>query len=372
MHFCAGDSIAIIFVFIFCCVLCVWLFFFSLAPRNRIFFLRTNERTTQTMDIDEKEEEEEERQTQREDAEMTTTTTSMITTTTTTTTGRGLGKSNDNNNGDDGVDQDLLILERIIATKTNDNNQKLRLLSQGAEARVFTTTFLGKPCVVKQRFKKKYRHPVLDQKLTRSRLLAECRSLMKARILGVQAPTVLFVDKPSASIFMERVEGKSLKEVLKSIAERESEEEEDEDNTRTKSSANDGTTASPSSPSSSSPAHLRAVKYGHEIGLIVSKLHDGNITHGDLTTSNFLVHARTDSVYIIDFGLSKTQIVGEEDIGVDLYVLERSLIAAHKSEGERVWRECLKTWKETCGKSKEAFKRYEEVRARGRKRSMVG
>ena len=341
-------------------------FFFSLAPKPHFFLAHETKTNDEMMDIDEKEEEEE-RQTQREDAEMTTTTT------TTTTTERGLGKSNDNNNGDDGVDQDLLILERIIATKTNNNNQQeLRLLSQGAEARVFTTTFLGKPCVVKQRFKKKYRHPVLDQKLTRSRLLAECRSLMKARILGVQAPTVLFVDKPSASIFMERVEGKSLKEVLKSIAERECEGGGEEDNTRTKGSANDATTASPSSPSSSSPAHLRAVKYGREIGLIVSKLHDGNITHGDLTTSNFLVHARTDSVYIIDFGLSKTQIVGEEDIGVDLYVLERSLIAAHKSEGERVWRECLKTWKETCGKSKEAFKRYEEVRARGRKRSMVG
>ena len=42
------------------------------------------------------------------------------------------------------------------------------------------------------------------------------------------------------------------------------------------------------------------------------------------------------------------------------------------AEGEKVWRECVKTWKETCRKSAEAFKRYEEVRARGRKRSMVG
>ena len=67
------------------------------------------------------------------------------------------------------------------------------LVSQGAEGRVFAVKFCGRDTIVKQRFKKKYRHPVLDQKLTRSRLLAECRSLMKARILGVQAPTVLFV-----------------------------------------------------------------------------------------------------------------------------------------------------------------------------------
>ena len=201
---------------------------------------------------------------------------------------------------------------------------------------------------------------------------------MKARILGVQAPTVLFVDKWSSSIFMERVEGKSLKEVLKSIAAEEDEEgeekKEEEKTTPPRNATAEDATAAPSSssPPLSSSAHRRAVKYGREIGLIVSKLHDGNITHGDLTTSNFLVHAQTDSVYIIDFGLSKTQIVGEEDIGVDLYVLERSLVSAHSREGERVWRECLCTWKETCGKSKEAFKRYEEVRARGRKRSMVG
>jgi len=271
-------------------------------------------------------------------------------------------------------DADARLLHRI-ALKTHHHHC---LLSQGAEARVFSTTFLGKPCVVKQRFKKKYRHPVLDEKLTRSRLLAECRSLMKARILGVQAPTVLFVDKSSASIFMERIEGKSLKEVLKSISKEEEEEKGSKTDdglptTTTRTTTQSKTTVrTTAAASGSSPAHHRAIKYGREIGLIVSKLHDGNITHGDLTTSNFLVHAKTDSVYIIDFGLSKTQIVGEEDVGVDLYVLERSLIAAHKSEGEKVWRECLKTWKETCRKSAEAFKRYEEVRARGRKRSMVG
>ena len=37
--------------------------------------------------------------------------------------------------------------------------------------RVYTMTFLGRPTVVKERFKKAYRHPVLDAKLTRSRLV---------------------------------------------------------------------------------------------------------------------------------------------------------------------------------------------------------
>jgi TP53 regulating kinase-like protein len=335
---------------------------------------------TITMDIDDKEEEEEEEEQREEKEETTTRKTKTKTKTRTTTIDDAVEVDQDdehllqrilhyNNNNDDGNDENR---------RREEQKKRLHLLSQGAEARVFSTTFLGKPCVVKQRFRKKYRHPVLDQKLTRSRLFAECRSLMKARILGVQAPTVLFVDKRSSSIFMERVEGKSLKEVLKSIAAEEDEEgeqkKEEEKTTPPRNATAEDATAAPSSssPPLSSSAHRRAVKYGREIGLIVSKLHDGNITHGDLTTSNFLVHAQTDSIYVIDFGLSKTQIVGEEDIGVDLYVLERSLVSAHSREGARVWQECLRTWKETCGKSKEAFKRYEEVRARGRKRSMVG
>jgi TP53 regulating kinase-like protein len=345
---------------------------------------------TITMDNDDKEEEEEEEE-QREEKEETTTRKTKTKTKTRTTTiddavevdqddehllqrilhynNNNTNNNNNNNNNHDGNDENR---------RREEQKKRLHLLSQGAEARVFSTTFLGKPCVVKQRFRKKYRHPVLDQKLTRSRLFAECRSLMKARILGVQAPTVLFVDKRSSSIFMERVEGKSLKEVLKSIAAEEHEEgeqkKEEEKTTPPRNATAEDATAAPSSssPPLSSSARRRAVKYGREIGLIVSKLHDGNITHGDLTTSNFLVHAQTDSIYVIDFGLSKTQIVGEEDIGVDLYVLERSLVSAHSREGARVWQECLRTWKETCGKSKEAFKKYEEVRARGRKRNMVG
>ena len=47
------------------------------------------------------------------------------------------------------------------------------LVSQGAEGRLFETTFLGRPCLVKERFKKSYRHPVLDEKLTNKRLTQE-------------------------------------------------------------------------------------------------------------------------------------------------------------------------------------------------------
>ena len=49
------------------------------------------------------------------------------------------------------------------------------MISQGAEGRVFAVQFLNRPAIVKQRFKKTYRHPVLDAKITRSRLTSEAR-----------------------------------------------------------------------------------------------------------------------------------------------------------------------------------------------------
>ncbi|PKI47175.1 hypothetical protein CRG98_032446, partial [Punica granatum] len=52
------------------------------------------------------------------------------------------------------------------------NNGSLILLKQGAEARVFESNFVGRRCIIKERFSKKYRHPSLDSKLTLKRLNA--------------------------------------------------------------------------------------------------------------------------------------------------------------------------------------------------------
>lgn len=44
-----------------------------------------------------------------------------------------------------------------------------------------------------------------------------------------------------------------------------------------------------------------------KIGQLIAKLHDSNIVHGDLTTSNVLVKRRSDDDYdlvLIDFGLT--------------------------------------------------------------------
>ena len=108
--------------------------------------------------------------------------------------------------------------------------------------RVFETQFLGRPTIIKQRFSKQYRHPTLDAKLTTSRLkqvckgyhlllaspaaspqpaspsaaylLQEVRSILRARKIGVACPVVYYVEQEAATIYMEQIQGRSVKALI--------------------------------------------------------------------------------------------------------------------------------------------------------------
>ena len=47
----------------------------------------------------------------------------------------------------------------------------MKLMSQGAEGRLYLSELFGATCVVKERFVKKYRVAALDEKLTKTRIL---------------------------------------------------------------------------------------------------------------------------------------------------------------------------------------------------------
>ena len=50
-----------------------------------------------------------------------------------------------------------------------------KLIKQGAEAKIYKVTFNEKEAILKQRLSKLYRHPKLDKKLTKSRLVKESK-----------------------------------------------------------------------------------------------------------------------------------------------------------------------------------------------------
>lgn len=63
-----------------------------------------------------------------------------------------------------------------------------------------------------------------------------------------------------------------------------------------------------------------------QIGENIAKLHDVEIIHGDLTTSNMILQGS--KVYFIDFGLGFIS-PKVEDKAVDLHVLRQALEAKH-------------------------------------------
>ncbi|KAK1913841.1 hypothetical protein P3342_007086 [Pyrenophora teres f. teres] len=89
-------------------------------------------------------------------------------------------------------------------------------ITQGAEALVYKTTFLtpSTPVVVKYRPPKPYRHPTLDRRLTKQRLLAEARSLVRVKRDGVNVPGVLGADWEAGWLVLEYVEGRTVRRVL--------------------------------------------------------------------------------------------------------------------------------------------------------------
>lgn len=134
-----------------------------------------------------------------------------------------------------------------------------------------------------------------------------------------------------------------------------------------------------------------------KIGRAVGRMHEVGVCHGDLTTSNMMLRPlevlqtngsstigdaangqRAESagrdlegeIVLIDFGLAG-QSLQDEDKAVDLYVLERAFGSTHP-EAEEGFQGVLKAYGESYKGAKVVLKRLEDVRMRGRKRSMLG
>ena len=144
----------------------------------------------------------------------------------------------------------------------------------------------------------------------------------------------------------------------------------------------------------------------HRIGQTVGRMHAAGIVHGDLTTSNIMLRggeqpgqqhdqqrdqhleqttsssstaafqassassASSSSIVLIDFGLA-SQTTQEEDRAVDLYVLERAFGATHP-HAETLFGVVLEAYGREYKGGPVVLRRLADVRARGRKKSMVG
>ncbi|XP_053674259.1 EKC/KEOPS complex subunit TP53RK [Anopheles nili] len=224
-----------------------------------------------------------------------------------------------------------------------------QLLKQGAEGKLYVGTYKGKSCLVKERFEKKYRHPALDRQITRQRIKAEQKAFQRCATAGVLTPELYGIDLEGRKIFIEYLErSRTAKDFIDELT------------------ASKGATES-----------LALKVFAQKLGQMIGVLHQNNLVHGDLTTSNFLLDPIESNdvlpykLVIIDFGLSHFS-DNTENKGVDLYVLERAILSAH-SQLPDLFDLILQSYCEhNTNRCKETIAKYEEVRARGRKRTMVG
>lgn len=197
----------------------------------------------------------------------------------------------------------------------------MKELARGAEAII---RIKSNKVLLKDRVSKKYRHPQIDSELIKSRTRKESKILEKLQGL---APKLLKTDNKS-KIEMEFIKGKVIKDIL------------DEN-----------------------------IFLAKEIGRLTGEIHDKNIVHGDLTTSNIILENAKPSennkikIKFIDFGLSITT-QKEEDKAVDLHLFKEAVEAKHHKFEKEIWNNFLDGYNP---KNKEAIlKRLEKVEARGR------
>ncbi|UCD07571.1 MAG: Kae1-associated serine/threonine protein kinase, partial [Candidatus Aenigmatarchaeota archaeon] len=82
------------------------------------------------------------------------------------------------------------------------------VVARGAEAILYLEEQNGKTILVKDRIRKGYRIPVLDEKIRAKRTKREAKMLSRAARAGVTVPNVLELEK--SSIKMDFIEGKTV------------------------------------------------------------------------------------------------------------------------------------------------------------------
>lgn len=189
--------------------------------------------------------------------------------------------------------------------------------------------------------------------------MSEARILSKCRRDGLRVPTVYAIDEAAGCLLLEWVPGTpvrvNINERLGSRTEGIEGDEELKDLMR-------------------------------RIGTAVGKMHKIGIIHGDLTTSNMMLSPPPASRTSDDAGTNKSSLDGEivvidlglasggiqdEDRAVDLYVLERAFGSTHP-RAECLFGEVLEAYRQTFKQASIVLKKLEDVRMRGRKRSMLG
>lgn len=200
--------------------------------------------------------------------------------------------------------------------------EAMELIQRGAEAELYRTEFEGRPALMKKRVSKSYRNTEIDKTIRSRRTRSEAKLLAKARSVGILTPKVFDVNSDDFYIMMEFIDGLRLKDSLKS-------------------------------------ENLKQLSGG--VGENIAKMHENSIIHGDLTTSNILLHNK--ELVFIDYGLGFLS-KKIEDKATDLLVFKKTFEATHSDMPEG-WDFIIEGYLRAGGE-KEVIERIKAIEKRAR------
>jgi TP53 regulating kinase-like protein len=203
------------------------------------------------------------------------------------------------------------------------------VLYQGAEAKIIRSRYHGYDVVVKKRVNKRYRIKEIDNELIQNRTRDEAKIMALARTKGVSVPLIYDVDLLAGSITFEYVNGYRIKDIFDDLTVE------------------------------------KRKKISYQIGTQIALLHNAEIIHGDITTSNMILS--DEKIYFIDFGLSEINNEIEAQ-GVDLHLLMEALESTHFRYASS-FKDVFKGYTETYDSNAKAVKhKINEIVKRGRYR----
>jgi TP53 regulating kinase-like protein len=204
------------------------------------------------------------------------------------------------------------------------------LLKKGAEASLFLSDWHGRRVITKVRIPKRYRPEALDKQIRSYRTVHEPQLMHEAKAAGVPTPLIYLVNLPDASITMEFIEGKQVKQHLNKASK------------------------------------VERKNLCIKIGELVGKLHKEGLIHGDLTTSNMILNPEG-KIFFVDFGLGEKNIELEAK-GVDLHLLKRALQSTHYMFWEECYQAVLLGYSSVLSEdlAEKVYEKIREIERRGR------
>lgn len=197
--------------------------------------------------------------------------------------------------------------------------KKMKIIQRGAEAILYLEN--GK--LVKERIKKNYRISQIDIEKRKYPTRKEAKLLQEASKI-INVPKVFEMDDKNMKVVMEYIQGDRLKDIFDDLKNRK--------------------------------------EICIKIGNAIAKLHDANIIHGDLTTSNMIL--KNNEVYFIDFGLGYTSIKSE-DKAVDIHLMHQAIDSKHYKNSDESFKYILQGYS-ISKHSEEVLERLKKVESRGR------